>query len=376
MTQPICDLVLLSWNHLEQTQPCLDSLFETTGVSCRLFIVDNGSEPSVRAFLASVKPRGAITEVVLLQNEINEGFPRGMNRGIQTSTAPFVCLLNNDLRFTEGWLEGLIAIANSDRTIGVINPTSNTFGNVPPAGMSLTAYAQSLRRFHGRYTEVGMCIGFCMLVTRPLLERIGGLSEEVERIFFEDEDFCMRAQAADYRCVVAAASYVYHAEHQSVQGLPEREALFSRNQRWCEQKWGRRIRIAWPRFAPLVPGSVQLREYLECVIGWVRRRTHVYAYCPMPAGLTADALIRTVGLVPHADIHWRHIPPAMARWMAAGLILQRRKKPFDIIVAPELPWGKALDRLRWWHGAVVVLAQDEEQLTVQWKRRSLSPLSS
>src|SRR3989338_4951567 len=119
MDTPLCDLVLVSWNHLEETRPCLETLFEATGVLVRLFIVDNGSTPEVRTFLRTVTPRGCITEVVLLQNETNEGFPRAINRGIQASTAPFVCLLNNDLLFTRGWLEELIDVANSRSEIGV-----------------------------------------------------------------------------------------------------------------------------------------------------------------------------------------------------------------------------------------------------------------
>ena len=48
MREPACDLILLSWNQWEETQPCLESLFACTDVPCRLFIVDNGSEPAVR----------------------------------------------------------------------------------------------------------------------------------------------------------------------------------------------------------------------------------------------------------------------------------------------------------------------------------------
>ena len=247
MALPLCDLVLLSWNHLEQTQPCLDSLFATTDVPTRLFIVDNGSEPSVREALRAVRPRGRVQEVALLQNETNEGFPRGMNRGIRASSAPYVCLLNNDLLFTSGWLSRLIAVAQATPDLGVLNPASNTFGQRPPRGESLEAYAATLAARGTRHVEVGMCIGFCMLITRPVLERIGGLSEEVERIFFEDEDFCMRAAAAGFRSAVAEASYVHHAEHQTVRKMPEREALFSRNQAWCHEKWGAWLRVAYPR---------------------------------------------------------------------------------------------------------------------------------
>jgi len=370
---PICDLVLLSWNHLKETQPCLESLFATTGLPCRLFIVDNGSEPEVRAFLRSVKPRGAIVEVVLLQHETNEGFPRGMNRGIHASQAPFVCLLNNDLQFTTGWLEELLAVASTDPTVGVVNPSSSTLGEYPPRGMSLEAYAKSRPARWGESVEVGMCIGFCMLIKRNVLDRIGGLSEEVERIFFEDEDFSMRAQQAGFRCVVAAGSYVYHAEHKTVKKMPEREALFTRNQRWCNAQWGKRIRIAWPRFQPLRPGSPELRQWLETLLAWVRRRTHVYVYVPTPPGVTKELLFRSVGLAPHADIHWHRIPQAIGPWAATTAILIRRKKPFDVIAAPDDGWAKSLSSLRWLHRADVALQRDETALTAQWKARSRSP---
>ena len=38
--EPACDLILSSWNHLEETRPCLESLFRNTDVPARLWIVD------------------------------------------------------------------------------------------------------------------------------------------------------------------------------------------------------------------------------------------------------------------------------------------------------------------------------------------------
>lgn len=370
MAEPVCDLVLLSWNHLEETQTCLESLWRSTDMPSRLYIVDNGSEPHVRRFLQTVRPQGLVQEVTLLQHETNEGFPKGMNRGIRASRAPYVCLLNNDLVFTSGWLSRMLDVAQAHPEIGVLNPASSTFGQRQPAGQSLEAYAQSLEVKRGGYVEVGMCIGFCLLITREVINRIGLLNEEVERIFFEDEDFSMRAQQAGYQCVVVEASYVYHAEHQTVQKMPEREALFSRNRRWCEDRWGRRLRIAWPRFSQLVPGSVELRKWLEQLIGWARRRTHVYVYCPTPEDLTPEMLFRSVQLVPHADIHWYKIPATLAPVTAMGYILRRRKKPFDLIVAPEAGWARAMHRLQWLHRAAIVPQEDEPQLIAQWQQKS------
>ncbi|MBI4343603.1 MAG: glycosyltransferase family 2 protein [Candidatus Omnitrophica bacterium] len=368
-----CDLILLSWNNLPLTQACLESLVACTATPCRLILVDNGSEPDARAFLASVTPRGAIREVVLLQNERNEGFPRGMNRGLRASRAPYACLLNNDLRFTPGWLEEMLAVAQAHPDVGLVNPASNTFGHRPPKGMSSAEYLARLRRRHGEYSEVGMSIGFCLLIKREVLERVGLLSEEVERAFFEDEDFSLRAQAAGFRCVVAEGAYVHHEEHASVRHVPEREALFARNQRWCDRRWGKRLRIVWPRFQAPAPGSQELQAWLEQLLSWARRRNHVYVLSPLPAAMDAAALFRSAGLHHHSDVHWRPVPARAVRLAAAGQILKRRKKPFDIIVAPDARWASAMGALAWWHRATVVPESDLEQLTTVWKAKSRSP---
>jgi len=372
MTAPVCDLVLLSWNHLEETQPCIESLFRTTTVPSRLIIVDNGSEPDVRKALAQVKPQSAVQEVILLQNEKNEGFPRGMNRGIRAATAPYVCILNNDLLFTPGWLEELLAVSQKDPAIGLVNPASSTFGDHPEPGATLDAHAQKLSARRGTYTEVGMCIGFCVLIKRAVIDKIGGLTEEVERIFFEDEDYSMRAQEAGFLCVVAEGAYVFHAEHKTVKKMPEREDLFSRNRAWCEKRWGKRLRIAWPLPELPEPGSPRLRECLSRLRGWARRNNHVYAYAPS-GGKSCEPLFRSVGLVPHADIHWIPVPPQASRFSTAVRILSRRKKPFDLIAAPDKSWESLMNRLGWLHHAEVV-PQNEDKLAEAWKRKSRSPL--
>ena len=370
--QVLCDLILLSWNQLDVTKQCLESLFRTLRIPSRLLIVDNGSERPVREYLASVKPAGVVREVELLQNDRNEGFPRGMNRGIAASRAPYVCLLNNDLLFTEGWLREMIWIAESNPAIGVVNPASSTFGSLPEKGMSLDEYGVSMRQNQGIYTEVGMCIGFCMLIKRDLINKIGGLTEEVDRIFFEDEDYCMRTQQAGFMNVVAEGAYVFHAEHKTVKKMPERETLFSKNRDWCEKRWGKRLRIAWPHLEKLEPGHESTRALMTRLVSWVRRRNHVYLYTPSPSRPDFRELCRSVSIVPHADVHWIPISPAFAHWSAGGWILKRRKKPFDLIASPDERWGKTMEKLRWLHGASVVPQNDEEKLLREWQIKSRS----
>ena len=104
----------------------------------------------------------------------------------------------------------------------------------------------------------------------------------------------------------------------------------------------------------------------------------VYAYCPLIHSMSPEALFRSVGLTPHADVHWRWLPLSLslAKVAALALIVQRRKKPFDIITSPDFRWGRWLKRLQWLHRADVVPATDDTALTLAWTQRSHSPLSS
>jgi hypothetical protein len=130
--------------------------------------------------------------------------------------------------------------------------------------------------------------------------------------------------------------------------------------------------VAWPRFEPVEPGSEELRQWLERLLAWTRRRIHVYVYYPTPPRMTKESLFRSVGLVPHADIHWYTIPKPFASVTALGSILKRRKKPFDLIVAPEARWARLANGWRWWHRAHVIPESDDAQLANRWKETSRS----
>lgn len=370
-----CDVVVLSWNQLETTQRCLASLVRGTDVPVRLIIVDNGSEPKVRQALQQVRPREAVREVVVIQNDTNEGFARGMNRGLRASRAPYVALLNNDILVTSGWLSRMLEVAEAHPEIGLLDPDS-TFGQRPPPLEALEAHARGLESQRGLYVEAGMCVGFCTVIKRQVINRIGLLTEDVDRAFFEDEDYCMRAQQVGFQCVVVRSAYVYHLEHHTVRHLADRQRLFRKNQRWCEGRWGKRLRIGYPKFTPVIPGSQELRVWLERLRAIARQRAFVHVYCPTPIGMDRDALFRSVGLVPHTDVRWQVIPRRLAPWAAAGAILKRQKKRFDAIVAPDVRWGSLMTGLRWVHRADVIPETHEEQLIALWKPKSRSPSSS
>lgn len=242
--KPLADVIVLCWNNLNTTKQFVDSFFAHTGIDCRLIMIDNASTDGTGDYLRSLKRSGNIALEVIL-NGRNLGFVEGMNQGIERSLAPYVCLANNDLFFTDGWLEEIISVFESDRRIGVLNPNSNNLGLRPAVGQDLYSLAQQLHReFKGGFAEMPFCIGFCMVIRREVFAGAGRLSEEFSPFYFEDSDFSLKAEKAGYLIGVSRGSYVWHDEHGSLGSLGRKnEEYFARSRGIFRKKWGKILKL-------------------------------------------------------------------------------------------------------------------------------------
>ena len=99
-----CDIVIPVWNNKEVTQRCLESIFDNTHCEYRLIIIDNASDASTRQYLDQVK-LSRPDKVLLIANEENVGFTKAVNQGIKVSSSDYVCINNNDIIVSDGWLE-------------------------------------------------------------------------------------------------------------------------------------------------------------------------------------------------------------------------------------------------------------------------------
>ena len=271
------DLILLTWNHLEITQRCLESLFSYVDIPSRLVIVDNGSDqPGVREYLQTVTAKGKIQEVIVLQNEEDFGFSKGMNRGLQFCLAnnpkDYFCLVSNDVVATQGWLSELVRIAQAQPDIGFVNPNSTNFGFYPPGRdkkekkKAINEYGMRISQSSkGKWQELGSCVGFCFLVKKEVLDKIGLFDEVYGMAYYEDADLSKRAQSAGYLCALAEASYVYHEQGSSFGKRQEKSPLFLKNEeifysRWKMQRPGR---ICYIIDQPVNRTSNRLQEKLR-----------------------------------------------------------------------------------------------------------------
>jgi len=215
-------LIILAWNRWPLTQACLASLLTTDLTGAEILVVDNGSTDETPERLAELAQRGAIRVVRLPENV---GFVRGNNAGIEAAAAGSdIVLLNNDLVFGQrDWLQRLRAVAEMP-DVGVVGcRLVLPDGRLLHAGTYIlpdTCWGQQIGALetdlgqYRRLREVEGIVFACALLRRELLDAIGGLALDFES-YFEDTDYCLRAQQAGFKVMVCGDVTLVHDEHGS-----------------------------------------------------------------------------------------------------------------------------------------------------------------
>jgi len=203
-------IVILNYNGKNLLKKCLRSIQKNTIYkNYEVIVVDNDSHDKSMEMVKKLFPK-----IKMIQNPENYGFPKGNNIGlkkaIKNKNVKFVLLLNNDTEVTKNWLKEMVRVANSDERIGIVGSKL-----ILPNGKiqkSCCNYKYGLsRKFAPQKREVvDSLVAACMLIKRSVIEKIGFLDENFFPIYYEDVDFCLRAEKVGYRTVYAPQSKVYH----------------------------------------------------------------------------------------------------------------------------------------------------------------------
>ncbi|MBC7460834.1 MAG: glycosyltransferase family 2 protein [Thermoleophilia bacterium] len=214
---------MLTRNELEVTRLCVASIRRLTPEPFEFIFVDNGSTDGTVDYLralASEAPEGAFRGAIVVENEHNLGFGGGCNQGIAASVGARVLLLNNDVVVTAGWLTALHRELDLGPHVGIAGPRSNNVAGVqvvPDVGYDtdsldgIDAWAAEFTRVHaGASDDFARLVGFCLLVERAVLDRIGGFDLRFGLGNFEDDDICIRTGVAGFECRIAHDSFIHH----------------------------------------------------------------------------------------------------------------------------------------------------------------------
>lgn len=160
------------------------------------------------------------------RNEKNLGFVKNCNNAVANiveNKKSDILLLNSDAEVTENSLEDLLGKLYEKNEFGAINPRSNNagvFGGISmsvPLDASLRARPRESYRLFNKvkntlpeYFESPSISGYCVLIKREVIDKIGLFDEAYENGYFDDNDFSMRMRENGYKCIVSNRSFVFH----------------------------------------------------------------------------------------------------------------------------------------------------------------------
>lgn len=248
--RPLTSLVMLTYNQLDYTRRCIESLFRHTRIPFELIVVDNGSTDESLPYVNSLDRAGsACIRVQVIANETNTGFAYGCNQGIAQSRGSNVILINNDVVVTDGWLPRLLDAADSGPSVGLVGPRTNSVSG--PQQIDAPDYdtrtLQDLNPFARMFaaqnrqstTRHWRLAGYCLLIKRSVIDKIGGLDPRYKIGNFEDDDYCIRAHLAGFEALIANDCYVHHFGSQTFLGNRiDIGSQLEQNWKRFKQKWG------------------------------------------------------------------------------------------------------------------------------------------
>ena len=219
------------------------------------------------------------TEVRIIKNKENLGFAAGNNQGMAAARGDYILLMNNDIVVMPDWLERMISCAERDPKIGIVGPMSNYVSgpqlveNVPYNMESLEGLDDFAAKFSDQYDSktqrILRVVGFCILIKRAVINKIGGMDSRYGLGNFEDDDFSLRATLAGFESWIAEDCFIHHFGNRTFIGakIDYRESLH-KNWGIFKEKWG------MPKDIPY--GSYNVSDILEK--GFIPEKH----YCPLP----------------------------------------------------------------------------------------------
>ena len=217
---PDVSVVIPAHNKFEVTYHALCALLVARNdASFEVIVVDDGSSDR------TTELGTLVSGITVIRNETPQRFIRACNRGVAAARGRYVALLNNDTEPTAGWLDALIDPFERFENVGLTGAKLlDPDGRLQDAGGIVWRsgnpwnYGRGGNPMDPRFSyvrEADYLSGAALLTTRTVWDAVGGFSEALEPMYFEDTDLAFKIRAAGYRTMFAPAAVVYHHEGQT-----------------------------------------------------------------------------------------------------------------------------------------------------------------
>ena len=213
-------IVICNFNKADYLSQCLESVSLSIGLpDHQIIVVDNASTDHSVAMVRQSYP-----QVLLLENEQNEGGSGGFARGMEYARDhgfSHIALLDNDIRLENETLVSLFDYLQHHPSVGVVGSKILSMDN-PELLQELGSYIDwesfSVRVEHKGAPDseylpaITACdyVPACCLMTRLEVLQKAGSFDRRHFIYWDDMDWCWRVKQAGYEIHAISQARVYH----------------------------------------------------------------------------------------------------------------------------------------------------------------------
>jgi len=197
------DIIMPCYHNYEITKDAIESILNyTNGVDYRLILINDGGDKELDKYFKTLSRYRK--NIIYRTNKPNIGWIKSINQGIDLCNAPYVLFINNDIeipRNADRWLSRMIE-ATIPKDIGACGCVTNYVMGY----QNIELNKQILLQEH--YTK--FLIGFCMLIKKEVIDKIGKLDERFGIGGNDDLDYSIRIRKAGYKLKIVRDTFIIH----------------------------------------------------------------------------------------------------------------------------------------------------------------------
>ena len=225
---------------IEYTKLCVPSILRHVRppIEVELIFLDIGSLDGTAEYLAGIKA-ACHYRVEIVRTPADLGIAEACKEAINAARGEYLVLLNNDTIVSDGWLNHLVTLAKKSPAIGMVGPMSNyaappqlvetvPYRVKPKKGKSpgrfgasetlvdvaaVNAFAREYReQMKGKWIEVERLGGFCVLLKRQVLDRIGlpRLEKWTDLSLFDTDILSVKAKQVGFTLACCRDLFIHH----------------------------------------------------------------------------------------------------------------------------------------------------------------------
>lgn len=209
----VLTVIIPNYNGKAFLKNCFQSL-KNQNHPFEVIVIDNDSQDGSAKYIQK-----NYSEVTLIENPENLGFPVAINQGIKASNSEYILLLNNDVQLDPDAISNLLKCIKKDKKIFAVSSKMIQYNDrtkMDDAGDEYTIFGWTRRVGYGKspdgYTEEREIFSACAgaaLYRRSVFEKIGYFDENFFA-YMEDVDISYRARINGYKCLYCPDAIIYH----------------------------------------------------------------------------------------------------------------------------------------------------------------------